>query len=637
MKSVIGNNLKINVGRKTDVEIGKELRLELKIKKDIGNISNLKVLFNRYGENPSIIKEMIKTKEDNNYITYNTTQTFEMYGNYYFFFSLDIDGNKKAIKINRENNKPYICNENEESPYWIILVLQENFRLPEWTKNTIYYQIFVDRFNKSKDVKMNCEGRKYRIWGEMPNWKKNENGEYHNNDFFGGNLKGIKEKIGYLKQLNIGVIYLSPINESLYRYDRYASTNHLKIDPDVGTYEDLKDLHEEANKKGMHLILDIALNHCSFDNPIFQKALNDPNSKYRDWFIFDQNGNYKYWYNEFKDMPIFNQKNEEFRKYVYEVISTFSKYVDGFRLDVAEELSKEVLEIIRKAANESEAFIFSKEKKSQKRIIIGECWEEVKDPTVLGKCLDTVTNYPYTDAIKQYVKYGDFEHFKGQVEKILEIYPKETLETMLNSLDTHDIPRALTILGGKYMRKKPYRIWKIDEYPSKWHVDTQNGIAFFTDKFRKFEFEHDILEKQEYENSKQLLKLAIVLQYFLLGNPCIFYGTEVGVHGYKDPFNRKCFPLDNMDTELLNFYIKIGKIRSKVKLTDANWPIIYGNSKYLVYEVTSPYNKVLVAVNRSEDFCKIPINDYYSYTKKIYGKGSKEDIIAPKNFMIFIK
>lgn len=597
-----GNEIRINVSNKKEIEISKELRISVAIPKSIGEVQDFKILVNRYGENPSIIKKMEKTKEDNDSIEYSANVKFDMYGNYYFFFSLELKDekgvNRRAIKISRENGKPFLTYEDKESPYWIVLVIQDNFEVPEWSKDQIFYQVFVDRFCKSEQpITGNQPGRNYRVWGDFPDWRKNQNGMYHNNDFFCGNIKGIEEKLEYLKSLNVGVIYMSPINESLYRYERYASTNHMEIDPDAGTFEDLKCLHDKAKAMGMHLILDVAFNHCSSDNPIFQEALHNPNSKYRNWFYFDENGNYRYWYNEFKDMPVFNQNNQEFQEYIYGengVVAKFAKYVDGFRLDVAEELQPFFLEGIRNRANQHE-----------KHLIVGECWNKV-DISLLGKSLDCLTNYLYTNAIYKYIVYGEYEYFKWQIEDLLASYPNNTIDTMINSLDTHDIVRALTILGGKYMRNGYERIWEIDRDPSPWHSNTAKGRIFSTEDFRKFESENDFLGKEQYEYAKKLLKIAVIIQYFLPGNPCIFYGTEVGLHGYKDPFNRKCFPWDNMDSELLEFYKKIGEFRSHYKGANSEFKVIYADQNILAFERWNEQNAIMVAVNRTNSEMKMP-------------------------------
>lgn len=618
------NELLVNIEPKREIEIGKELQISVTIPqegKDGQEITELKVLINRYGENPSIIKQMEKTKEGNN-SKYYTSVEFTSCGIYDFFFLFYEKGEEKAIKLSRETKKPFITYQYIEAPYWRILAVQNNFVVPQWAKDQIFYQIFVDRFYKSPNRnRERTEGRNYRKWGELPNWKKNQKGNFHNNDFFGGNLKGIQEKLEYLKSLHVGVIYLSPINKNLDRYDGYASINHLEIDPDIGDFKDLKELHAKANAMGMYLILDIAVNHCSNENPIFQEAYNNLKSPYRNWFYFDEKGNYKYWYNMFKDMPIFNQNNPDFQAYIYGengMIDKFSKYVDGFRLDVAEEIQPFFLQGIRERAN-----------KNRPHLIIAEAWWP-QGIDKFGKCIDSVTNYPFTNAILKYVAYGEYEQLKEQIKNLVESYPQDTVDIMLNSLDTHDMIRALTILAGKCMRKGEDRIWDIDKDPSPWHRNTPEGRRFFTEEFRQFEYENDVLEKDQYEHAKKLLKLAVMIQYFIEGNPCIFYGTEVGLHGYKDPFNRKCFPWDNIDTELLAFYQEIGKIRSHFCGQGCQTRFLHADTDLLVFERYKKENAVLVAVNRGNEARSIELPKRYRMAKEEFiVNNAKEIVLLP--------
>ena len=587
------NNKEIRVSTNTkrvnEAEVGTEFKLSVTIPKDI-QVTQLKVLFNMEGENPSVVKEMVLDQSNNRQINYNkytAKVTLDRIGNYYYYFSFkDGYGNNQAIKLSRENNKPIITM--GEAPYWRILVIQKDFKVPDFAKGTIYYQIFIDRFNHGSNGKENqgIKGRNYRKWGEFPNFKRNEKGKFHNNDFFCGNLKGIEEKLPYFKSLSVGVLYISPINFSLYRYDRYAATNHLMIDPDVGTFEDLARLHRKANAMGIHIVLDMALNHCSDDNPIFKEAISNPNSPYRDWFYIDNNGNYRYWYGEFVDMPVFNQASQGYRDYVYGengVIAKFAPFVDGFRLDVAEELWPDVLEGIRNRANENKA-----------HVIIAEYWNRAQT-SYLGKCFDGTTNYLYTNAMYKWLMDGEYHYFAQQINDLLENYPHEAVCTMINSLDTHDIVRALTIISGKWMRHGLDRRWDIDKYPSPWHKIVNGLIQFFTDQFRQDEFIFDRLTPKEYRRAKKLLEILLVIDYTLPGNPCILYGTDVGLHGYKDPFNRKCFPWDRIDKDLLHVHKRLGAMRrhNRKSLMDANYKLIRCDD-VLCYE----RNNLLVVANR---------------------------------------
>jgi len=201
------NKLKVEfTPKERKIALGKELEIRVEIPKEVGKVENLKVLFNKFGENPSIIQELQKTKEEENYETYCTKVQFNKLGEYFFFFLVKIDGREKAIKISRETNEPFITE--GESPYWKVLI-HNDYTVPGWAKGKIVYQIFVDRFNKSSNyVAEQQPERKYRIWGHQVNWGRDENGHFHNNDFFGGNLKGIEEKLDYLESLGVEILYL---------------------------------------------------------------------------------------------------------------------------------------------------------------------------------------------------------------------------------------------------------------------------------------------------------------------------------------------------------------------------------------------------------------------------------------------
>lgn len=595
-----------NTQRVNEVEENTSFNVTVRIPKDI-QVANLKVLFNREGENPTVIEEMtLKEEAGGTRNKYTATVKLEKIGNYYYHFEFnDAYGNTQAIKLDRNSNNPIITK--GESPYFRILVIQKDFKVPDFAKGAIYYQIVVDRFNKGKKDKSQVKGRNYRSWGEMPNWQTNEEGKFHNNDFFGGDIKGIEEKLPYLKKLSVTVLYISPINFSLYRYDRYAATNHMLVDPDAGTLEDLAHLIRAAHKMGMHLILDIALNHCSSDNPIFKDAISNPNSPYRDWFFIDENGNYRYWYNEFVDMPIFNQQSQGYKDYVYGpdgVIAKFSPFVDGFRLDVAEELSQETLEGIRNRANTN-----------GKKVIIVEWWNKASTK-LFGKCFDGTTNYLFTNSMYKWQMDGEAEYFAWQIRDVLENYPSEAVSTMLNSLDTHDTVRSLTNIGGKWMRHGIDRRWDIDKDPSPWHKMVNGRRIFDTWQFRQDEATNDKLAPQEYRRAKKLYKLLLILQYTLPGNPCIFYGSEVGMHGYKDPFNRKPFPWNRIDKSLLHTHIMLGAMRKQNRkaLSDANWELVRCDNEIVCYK----RNDLLIVINRGAKVLEVEIPKEFEFAEIIY-------------------
>lgn len=618
------NNVTVRcVPENRKIALGKNFEIKVKLCKEVGNIETCKVLFNRHGENPSIIKELQRTKEEEKTVEYCTKVQFNKLGEYFFFFLVKIDGKEKAIKISRESNEAFITE--GESPYWRILI-HNDYTVPGWAKGKLVYQIFVDRFHKSPNYVVEQQpGRKYRIWGAPVNWQRDENGHFHNNDFFGGNLKGIEEKLDYLESLGVGIIYLSPINLSALRYERYAATNHMEIDPEVGTFEDLDRLHQKANIRGMKLILDIACNHCCSDNPIYQEALHNPNSVYRDWFLWDENGSAKCWYG-FLDMPIYNFWSKGLQDYIYGengVIAKLSKYVDGFRMDLSEAQPLFFAEGIRNRANKEKAMF-----------IVGEYWD---DPylEVFGKGIDSPTCYPLTNAALKFLVYGESDYLEAKMRQIVENYPQETVDCLLFSLSTHDTIRAMTIFAKKqYMRTGVMDIWKVDEQPSPWH----KGYDYFdTDGFRNFENENEILSYEEYQYAKSLLKVGTMLQYFYIGNPCVYYGTESGLYGWKDPFNRKCYNWGQEDQDLLSFYREIGNFRKKFASENCNPEVLYKDSDLFIFKRENKENSLYVALNRGESTRNITVPDELKNGNEVFALNGTTNYLLPYGGIAILK
>lgn len=630
MKKDNNNLLQVLISNQ-EIEIGKTVEIQVDISKRIGKIEDFKVWFNQKGRPPSIKKQMIKIREENNFETYRAKVRFNELGNYFFFFYITIDGKQKAIKMDRKDEKrAKILNPEEEAPYWRILVTNE-FSTPKWAKDAIFYQLVVDRFKKGNIKNQEKKPyRNYRTWQEPLKWERGENGEFNNNDFRGGNIRGITERLSYLKQLGVKVIYMSPINQNYDRYDGYATIDHMQIDDDLGDFEDLKELHEKANELGMYIILDIAFNHCSIDNPIFQEAKNNLDSQYRNWFLWDENGNYKYWY-DFKDMPLFNLYSKGYQNYVYNkdgcVIDKWKNYVDGFRLDLAELFPLFFLEGMKKRMHRNGNSLFC----------TGEFWE--RPPIdVLGEGIDAPTNYPISDPILKFVKYGYHEYLKEQIYESEENYPKTTIDTCLNSLGTHDTPRALTMLSDKYHVEGFRKLWELDKEWSPWHYHNQNGnVRFDTDGFRKFEFENNQLTQEEYQKAKERLKLAVILQYFLPGNPCIFYGEEVGITGYKDPFSRPTYPYGKEDRELLEFYQTIGAFRNQYKGEGSTIEVLESDNEFFSFKRTNEKQKLFVAINRGTTKKMLNIPTEFLEDTKIFVLKGKEEYLLPNGGIVILK
>lgn len=458
--------------------------------------------------------------------------------------------------------------------------------VPDWAKGKLYYQLFVDRFCKLSTHNLKKRGRNYHEkWNEEVLWKPDEKGEFNNNDFFGGDLKGITSKMNYFKDLGVQIIYLSPINYSKYRYDHYAVTDLFKIDPYIGNEDDLKKLARKAHMSGIKIILDVAFNHCGIDNPIAKDVLlKGKDSKYYDCFLYDEKGVMRF-YGGFTDMPLLNQENKTVIKIAHGFIRKMCKYVDGFRLDLAECLNPNFLKEIKDEAN-----------KYAKHLIVGEFWGYVPRE-IFGNGIDASTGYSMTNAILKFVAYGEGYLLKDEEKRLEEKYPQENLDSMLVSLSTHDIVRARTILGKKDLMRKGYiNIWDIDKYPTIWH----NG-TFDTLGFRTWEYENDKFSPKEAKYSLDSLKVATVLQYFYIGSPCIYYGDETGMSGFKDPFNRKPMNWGNINRDLLMFFRRLGRFRKNLNLTKCNPNVIIANENIFSFTRNNKQNYIFVAVNRSEE------------------------------------
>lgn len=606
------------------VQSSEIFNITIEIPHDIAQFDDGKIVF--YNENGAMEIKQMKKEEEVGISRYSIDTYFTSLGKYYFFFIFNQSEKIKEVKLNRSTFLPELVDENKDGAFWIVEVKP----FPDWATDKIAYQIFVDRFYSAEGGSSKKEkGRLYRNWGEMPNWHRNSKGEFHNNDFFCGNIKGITEKIDYFTSLSVGIIYISPITKSLYRYERYAATDHMQIDPDAGTFVDLEELHKKANKNNIHIIMDIAFNHCGSDNPIFQEAIKNPNSEYRNWFYIDENNNYQYWYGLFKDMPIFRQDSPGFRKYVKRVVEEYAPFVDGFRLDLAEVLQPFLLEDIRESAN-----------RNGKHLIVGECWQILND-IIAKRGLYTPTNYLFTDAILHYIKNGEYQYLCDQINYVLFSgkYPQYVIDTMFNSLDTHDMMRAMTILSPKPTAQRPKRIWAIDEPPSRWHVRKKDGSEeFLTDDFRKYEADNDKLSPQEYAEAKRRLKIAVILQYFLPGIPCIYYGTEVGICGYKDPFNRKCYPWDSQDTDLLSFYQNIGQFRTMYIGAKSSFRILNADKDVFAFERSNSKNTIFVAINRGNVPRTLNMIDTYKQgSKHVFSLNVNFNQLLPYGGIVILK
>ncbi len=441
-----------------------------------------------------------------------------------------------------------------------ITVCSADYKTPDWFKRSVCYQIFPDRFYRSGDFLCDKPYAKKRLWGEVPFYKQSQFGKvYDCSDFFGGNLKGIEEKLPYLADLGIGVIYLNPIFAA-YSNHRYDTGDYEKIDPMLGTEADFVSLCSEAEKLGIRIILDGVFNHTGSDSKYFNKNGNYPSvgayqsteSPYYNWYrFFEYPQKYESWWG-METLPQVEENNEEYRKYILSgEAAIVKKWLrcggSGWRLDVADELPDSFIKELRKnvKAEKSDA------------VIIGEVWEDASNKIaygeereyLLGDELDSVMNYPLRTALIDFAleRIGG-EEFDMRLTSLRENYPKEAFYSLLNFLSSHDVERILTCLG--------------DIYP-----ETKDEMAQFK------------LSGEALFEAKARLEAIYKILFTLPGVPCLFYGDEVGVEGFGDPFCRSCFPWDDGDMEIYETVKKLIALRnSSPCLTDGDLETVYSYS-----------------------------------------------------------
>lgn len=624
MNYLTGEKIQVGITSNT-IRKSEKYEITLKIDEKYGYVDDARIIINQQkGTNEKEIKmEYVSTENHMN--VFKSNIQFENVGVHYFCIKLVVNQVTTWIKNDVENKCAVLTNNN--LPYWTITVYEDDFKVPDWAKGKIMYQIFPDRFYKSENyVPEKISNRITKKWGEIPNWMLGKNCTLSNNDFFMGNLKGIEEKLDYISELGVEIIYLNPIclSQSNHRYD---VADYEVVDPYLGKNEDLKKLCEFAHEKGMKIIIDAVFNHTGNDSKYFNQfntyntigAYNNPQSPYYNWYRKNEKGEFEYWWG-FKNLPVCDGDNAEWRNFITGkngvIDKWFSLGIDGLRIDVADELTEKFIESVRTAVkrNKKDGFI------------IGEVWDNAirkekdgKQRTyLLGKGLDSVMNYPFTNAILKFVRFGNSENLVDTLNEITTEYPKEVQNSLMNSLSTHDITRAMTTLVGEGIQKNKYNwIWDVP-YSREWQFSKQK------------------LTKEQLNKAKELMKIATVIQYFLPGNPCIYYGDEIGMYGYKDPFNRMCFDWDNIDKNLNEFYKNLGKIRKKfVFLENAEIKVIEANEDVFIFERVYKNNQLLVLVSRTEKEINIEIPENYTNAETVMEKNFKENVIY--KFGILIK
>ena len=496
-------------------------------------------------------------------------------GLYWYYFKMEGVPYEKFIGIGG-NKRPSLFFDNVQ-PYQLS-VYKQKYKTPSWINKGVMYHVMVDRFCHSGKTVV-TEDKILRPWGEQPYFRE-ENGAVLHRDFFGGNLQGITEKLPYLASLNVKTLYLSPIFKA-YSNHKYDTEDYETVDPMFGTVEDFTNLCKKAKEQGINVILDGVFNHTGSSSKYFNRdkkygvggAYNDVKSPYRSWYNFGADNTYECWWN-FPTLPRINALSSGPQKYFCDkqdgIVPSWIKCgASGWRLDVVDEIADPMLDKIVSSA-----------KNAQKdAVIIGEVWEDASNKTAYGvrrhyldgTQLDSVMNYPLKNAIIDFVRYGNEASLSHAVFDIVNNYPLHVRNNLMNILGTHDTSRVLTALAGD-------------------PIENSSREILATTR----------LTDQQYERGCQLLKMAALLQYTVFGFPCVFYGDEAGLEGYKDPFCRACYPWGRENKLLVDFYRRLGELRNMPVFQSGTFRELVAERGVYAFQRTAlvPQTEVVVAANR---------------------------------------
>ncbi|MBW6472433.1 MAG: glycoside hydrolase family 13 protein [Anaerolineaceae bacterium] len=445
---------------------------------------------------------------------------------------------------------------------------EDLFHPPGWVKNTIWYQIFPERYADG-DTGNNPEN-------SLP-WGSEEDTIYK---FYGGDLQGVIDHLDELVELGINGIYFTPIFESPSSH-KYDTTNYYKIDPAFGTNELFGELMEKAHQRGIRVMLDAVFNHCGWFHPFWQDVVkHGRESKYYDCFFierepvinfeveegkipkvsFDERGHLNYATFAFTPlMPKWNTDHPLVKEHLFGAIRYWTETyrVDGWRLDVSNEVPHAFWREFRQMLKHINPEIY----------ILGENWDN-SYPWLMGDQFDGVMNYELTypiwfllgepDRVKQ--KY-DVVEYQEAINQLLANYPKHNLPVMYNLIDSHDTPRIMSICG-------------------------------------------DNVDK---------VKLAYLLQFTFAGAPSVYYGSEVGLAG-PEGHNRRCMPWEasQQDKDIRSFVKNLIRLRKRYSVfgeVNLKWLLVDSENQAFIFQKNEDHQRLIVVVNTKADAVTLKIPD----------------------------
>ena len=468
---------------------------------------------------------------------------------YWYRFEAMLDGRRLVLGAPEDHTG---CGEgkmgSEES--FQITVYDPDYRTPDWMHEGVMYQIMVDRFFRGEGTEALLHAKDgqnimlHEAWDEMPFLNISENGDNFANDFYGGNLEGVRQKLSYLRDLGVTVLYFNPIFEARTNH-KYDTSDYMRVDPMFGDEKTLRALCAEAKKLGIRVMLDGVFSHVGDDSVYFNRrgthgekvgAYRDPDSPYAKWFTFRRwPDDYDCWWG-FRTLPNVREMDEDYRRYILNGEDAVVKHwprqgTSGWRLDVADELPMEFLRELRREVKSV----------SEDCAVLGEVWEDASHKVsygqirsyVLGDTLDSVMNYPLREALIDFLM---GRRTAGGVARELaslnQNYPKPFLYALMNLMGSHDRPRILNVLAGNDGSDIP----------------------------RAQRAQHSLTQEERMVGTlREHMMLRVLMS--VPGMPCVYYADEAALEGCADPFCRRTYPWGHEDGQMLAYYRRLIAMR----------------------------------------------------------------------------
>ncbi len=546
--------------------------------------TQVRCVFNNEDGSPYKVAPMTYKIKRGAYDIWTGKFSVEDTGLYFYHFEIKTKtGGFRLFKVGNDTNM-------EAGDSWQLSVIPADFTTPDWAKGACIYQVFPDRFHASGKCDLTGKLEPYTVhqdWYEEVDWRPTKEGVVLNNDFYGGNFKGITQKMDYIASLGTTILYLNPISKSFSSH-RYDTGDYKTPDPMLGTVEDFRELCDAAHARGIKVILDGVYSHTGSNSLYFDKnrtfggkgAYCSKNSPYYSWYTFQNYPDtYTCWW-EFDTLPTVKKMDPAFVEYIItgedSVVAHWLRLgADGYRLDVVDELPNEFVALLKKRIREIKP----------DALLIGEVWEDASNKEAYGirrryfvdGVLDSCMNYPFRTAILNFLKDRDSGwDLKETVMTIAENYPPQVLSCNMNMLGTHDTARILTALVDDFDGSREEKAAR--------HLSMSQRIC-----------------------AQERLLMASFLQYMLPGAPSLYYADEAGMEGYKDPFNRRTYPWGREDKILLEHHKQLGRLRkSQEALRLGDIEFFQAGDQKIGFSRSLNGTKLRIYVNRSSDPWEIP-------------------------------